>query len=709
MALGSSPEDLSYSIFLEEIKKNKNNNNGLDHVRVRNSMSWIPDDSVNQCYSCNINFGWFYRRHHCRACGRIFCANCSSKVIALAKNLDTYPEGPNEKIPNYWEILTFRRRKKNSEQKERVCNKCYDRLTNMYSLEVYILIFGYVDIKTLSQISLVNKEWNRAVNVCKSVFRDIQYLLPGYDLSPLQKRLIWNNRYYLSGHSRWLIKLLSVIDWSNNLEVKEIESIINKNRKCTCWNLMCTRICNNQITSYEWMELLDLKFINSNVVKQLFLKSLTNLADTEFECFIPQLTYSLQYDDSSLLNLLIKKSVANILLRTIIYWNLVILKSIHLKFNSYYIEFITQLDACLGRRIVYDELIKGRKLIKIISRLPADNNEVNTYFETQRDHLGCSIRLNPDDPIIYPLSAIPYPLNPTRKIIAINSYDIKTKQSITYPRIIPLICSNESMDSILFKKECLIQDYIIINIIRIMDSILKRDENIDFGIKTYRVLPLNDKSGIIEIIPDSETLYTITHKLNFTIQNYVLEHNSSLPVDQIRQRFVKSAAAYCVISYLLGVGDRHLDNIMVSQDGFLFHIDYGFILGFDPKPITPTMRITKDIVDAMGGVNSKDFTLFKDYCTRIFNCLRKYIWLFMSMFLIITEDGLAIDSGKYKKDRLKDQFLARFLPSESDNDAKSQLLIKIDDSYQSYTSNVIDFWHYHSKETLTRLKTFCNF
>ncbi len=44
---------------------------------------WMPDELVNRCHSCDLNFTTLRRRHHCRTCGQIFCNACANNFLTV--------------------------------------------------------------------------------------------------------------------------------------------------------------------------------------------------------------------------------------------------------------------------------------------------------------------------------------------------------------------------------------------------------------------------------------------------------------------------------------------------------------------------------------------------------------------------------------------------------------------------------------------------
>ena len=49
--------------------------------RMAAQKNWLPDDASKGCVGCNKAFSFSRRKHHCRACGRLFCNDCSNKKI----------------------------------------------------------------------------------------------------------------------------------------------------------------------------------------------------------------------------------------------------------------------------------------------------------------------------------------------------------------------------------------------------------------------------------------------------------------------------------------------------------------------------------------------------------------------------------------------------------------------------------------------------
>ncbi len=62
-------------------------------------------------------------------------------------------------------------------------------------------------------------------------------------------------------------------------------------------------------------------------------------------------------------------------------------------------------------------------------------------------------------------------------------------------------------------------------------------------------------------------------------------------MDAINDRYVLSCDEYCLLTCFLGIGDRHLENIMVDKTGKMMHIDFGFILGRDPKILNHILHL----------------------------------------------------------------------------------------------------------------------
>lgn len=694
-----SINQFSYSMFIDK-KPSQTPKNKIPaankEVAPQKILEWVDDSKVSKCYNCDTEFSMFTRKHHCRYCGKIFCHTCSSKNIHIPKYLKKIN---SEQYKINWGIMSMF--KSENQIKERVCDKCYNIIIDRNKIYTLINVFSHVDfdLRDYSIISQVSKNWRTIALHYFSLFRQLQYCMPDYKYSKLERKILWDNRHLIGGHSKYTIPLLASINWetlTKNDHDYVISLLYNAKRKYTCWSMMCSRLCKPKLTPEEIMYALHLNINNFLVRKYLVNLLSETINDTLLICFLPNIVhyikFSINREDPLLVKFLIDRSRRSYRIANFVIWELTI-QMLDTQYEKLYSTIRNKIYSTLNPRIK-NHIKRG---FQFIQNLPEIINKGKVI-----EHVD-GIDTSFDNVVLC--------IKPELQCIGINYKNIVVKNSHTKPTIAELVCKNisstkqtkkcitiPSQFKIMYKREDIRIDLIISNIIKVMDNILQREENLHLNISAYNVLPVNDKRGFIEIVPNSETLYDIQKK-GFTIQNYIIEHNTDVKINDLRKRFTLSCAAYCVISYLLGIGDRHLENIMITEKGYLFHIDFSYVLGKKAKFMAPEIRITPDMIDAMGGLKSQNYDLFRNTCTRAYNCLRRHYNLFYILLSSLNTIKPKIQGGKYSEKYIKSQILSRFIPGENYDQAKLIFNTKVNRKRSSsYSEAFIDFCHQKAKE-----------
>lgn len=242
-----------------------------------------------------------------------------------------------------------------------------------------------------------------------------------------------------------------------------------------------------------------------------------------------------------------------------------------------------------------------------------------------------------------------------------------SSSGLSLPKIVTFQLSDGSRHKVLMKgsNDDLRQDAIMEQVFKQVNKILMRNKETrkrGLRIRTYEVIPLGPQAGLLEFVANSIPLHDILctlHKndeMSFdqarkamravqTKSNEERLRAYSKIADMIQPQFrnfffssflnpedwlnarttyIKGVVTSSIVGYVLGLGDRHLNNILIDRaTGEPIHIDLG--VAFDqgrllPIPELVPFRLTRDMVDGFGvsGVEG----LFRKNCEHVYGVLR---------------------------------------------------------------------------------------
>jgi phosphatidylinositol 4-kinase len=153
-------------------------------------------------------------------------------------------------------------------------------------------------------------------------------------------------------------------------------------------------------------------------------------------------------------------------------------------------------------------------------------------------------------------------------------------------------------------------------------------------LKTYRILSVSQRTGLIEVLTDATSLDGLKKSEKYPAEGglrayfeQVYGDPKSTSFQAAQRNFITSLAAYSLVSYFLGLKDRHNGNIMIDTRGHLIQIDFGFAMGMAPgndfSMERAPFKFTEEYLDVMGGPQSTCYKEFRELFVKGFLEARK--------------------------------------------------------------------------------------
>lgn len=755
---GATIVDMMSSVYIDESARGaqsltmmQSSLSILKSLRRKKIHRPVDDSTVTQCYNCSSAFGMLNRKHHCRACGRIFCYACSQWSERIPPDLVSYTDTKK------WVF---------SGQVMRVCQSCRDMIVNFRRIEHLVEYFEIVafPFDLCVRASTLSRDWREAMRIYLSNVRDMQYSLPSSVLTERDRRALQSNLSHLQGHSKWLLQALK-------MGLIEVDGPRIK----SCHDMMCDRNCTPGLTALDAVIILNTAVYNVEV-------RLLALRILEQSVFPPDIALFLPMEDTSIQEFILRRSDLfldffwlsriNQGLGTDIFRNKLLLANQDQAMTVQ--ESIRLISMLEGHNDVYD-LSQQLQSLKVpfmgpfgmIDKFESEITEKHSatrpiivrylsdgmrraFLYKKEDirkdahvvslirlmyHLCGDIFMTCEDSGFLPIHSEPMEIDSNYRDSGswfTRDSPISSPGSVKYPSSLPIIIKPSPLTAIkmppppppspltdtsstassvpslrahsvpnsIYPGSDLMSRSLPANLtfdpmeegqLSLLDAFPRTDAKF---LVTYHVVPISTNSGFIEIVPNALTLSDILAR--GSISNYLYRSNSNRKVSEVSSNYSASLAFWTVVTYLLGVGDRHLENIMIRNDGILFHIDYGFVFGADTT--ATFVRLDHDLIEGLGG--SEMYEPFKERCCEIYCCLRRHFNVICACLLRLATVRPPIKGYAFTPEFIEKFVTTRFLLGQTEEEAKEAFSNIIDSSRGALVRRVSDIVH----STMSTLK-----
>jgi len=442
-----------------------------------------------------------------------------------------------------------------------------------------------------------------------------------YSMAGTEKKLLWDMKELLLDQPAMLSRIMFSVDWTDSIMSKEALDYLSR----------CA-----PPAPMEAMELLDC-YQGDYRVREYAVKCLEKFSDGELEEYLLQLVQILKYEtfhDSPLGRYLLRRAWLNPReIGTKFFWFLrseMHHQQFSVRFGVLLVSYLENSDKSYLR-----DLNTQSDVLNTLGKVAKDVVMKQKGVSISRHEIMVQALTSSKFPTAFQL-----PLNPQWVVSRL----VVEKCKVMNSKKKPLWLTFDSVDCdqggglpkvVIFKNgDDLRQDQMTLQLLRVMSQ-MWISEGEDMKMSPYLCITTGDEVGMIEIVTNSVTIANIQKAhgrigalRSATLQSWLIDHAAGKDMNEIRENFKRSCAGYCVATYVMGIGDRHSDNIMLCNDGRLFHIDFGHFLGhFKSKAGFKRERspfvFTKEMAFVLGGKGSPHYQEFVTLCCKCYNILRK--------------------------------------------------------------------------------------